>query len=129
MSEGRGPSQMATQLSCPNCGRPFSAVVEQIIDAGRDPQAKARLLAGRTNLVTCPNCGYQSMLSTPLVYHDAAKQLLSIHIPMELNLPKAEQERLVGSLTTAITNSLSVEQRKGYLYPPTIALPFPGMVE
>src|SRR3954471_21040795 len=113
MSEGRGPSQMATQISCPNCGRPFSAVVEQIIDAGRDPQAKARLLAGRTNVVTCPNCGYQSMLTTPLIYHDPLKQLLIVYIPMELGLPKAEQDRLIGSLTNAVTNSLPAEQRKG----------------
>jgi CpXC protein len=120
---------MATQITCPNCRQPFSAVLEQIIDAGRDPQAKARLLAGRTNLVTCPNCGYQSMLSTPMVYHDPNKQLLILYIPMELGLPQKEQERLVGSLTNAVMSSLPAEQRKGYLFTPKTALSMQGLVE
>src|SRR5450432_1353857 len=118
-----------TQLTCPNCRQPFSAILEQVIDVGRDPQAKARLLAGRTNLVTCPHCGYQSMLSTPLVYHDPAKELLLVYIPMELNLPRAEQERLIGSLSNSIMSSLPQEQRKGYLLTPKSMLSMQGMVE
>jgi hypothetical protein len=73
---------VGTQITCPNCHQPFSAILEQIIDVGRDPQGKARLLAGRTNLVTCPHCGFQTVLSTPLVYHDPTKELLMVHIPM-----------------------------------------------
>jgi len=118
-----------TQITCPNCRQPFSAVLEQIIDAGRDPQAKARLLAGRTNLVTCPHCGYQTMLGTPLVYHDASKELLLVYIPMELNLPRQDQERLIGSMTNAIINNLPQEQRKGYLLTPRTMLSLQGMVE
>src|SRR5260221_4391873 len=118
-----------TQLTCPNCRQPFSAQLEQVIDVGRDPQAKARLLARRINLVTCSHCGYQTMLGTPLVYHDAAKELLLIYIPMELNLPRQEQERLIGSMTNAIINSLPQEQRKGYLLTPKMMLSMQGMVE
>ncbi len=118
-----------TQLTCPNCRQPFSAQLEQVIDVGRDPQAKARLLAGRTNLVTCPHCGYQSMLATPLVYHDPAKELMLVYIPMELNLPRAEQDKLVGSLSNAIISSLPQEQRKGYLLMPKNMLSLQGMVE
>ncbi len=118
-----------TQITCPNCHQPFSAILEQIIDVGRDPQAKARLLSGRTNLVTCPHCGYQSMLGTPLVYHDPAKELLLVYVPMELNLPRQEQERLIGSMTNAIINSLPQEQRKGYLLTPKMMLSMQGMIE
>ncbi len=118
-----------TQITCPNCHQPFSAVIEQIIDVGRDPQAKARLLAGRTNVVTCPHCGYQTMLSTPLIYHDPTKQLLIHFIPMELGLPQKEQERVVGSLTNAVMSSLPPEQRKGYLFTPKTALSMQGLVE
>ncbi len=120
---------LATQITCPNCRQPFSAVLEQIIDVGRDPQAKARLLAGRTNLATCPHCGYQSMLSTPLIYHDPAKQLLIVYVPMELGLPQQEQERVVGSLTNAVMNSLPADQRKGYLLTPKTALSMQGLME
>src|SRR5579859_6198908 len=118
-----------TQITCPNCHQPFSAVLEQVIDVGRDPQAKARLLAGRTNLVTCPHCGYQTMLGTPLVYHDSSKELLLVYVPMELNLPRQEQERLIGSMTNAIISSLPQEQRKGYLLTPKMMLSMQGMVE
>lgn len=119
----------ATQISCPNCHQGFSAVLEQIIDAGRDSQAKARLLAGRTNLVTCPHCGYQTRLATPLVYHDPDKELLLVHLPMELGLPQREQDRLVGNLTNAIINSMPTDQRKGYLLMPKMALTLQGMIE
>src|SRR6185369_10525983 len=117
------------QITCPNCRQPFSAILEQIIDVSRDPQAKARLLAGRTNVVTCPNCGYQTMVSTPLVYHDATKELLLIYVPMELNLPRQEQERLIGSMSNAIMSSLPQDQRKGYLLTPKMMLSLQGMIE
>ncbi len=120
---------VGTQITCPNCRQPFSAILEQIIDVGRDPQAKARLLAGRINLVTCPNCGYQTILATPLVYHDPTKELLLVHVPMELGLPQREQDKIVGSLTNAILNSLPQDQRKGYLLTPKMALTLPSLVE
>jgi hypothetical protein len=69
------------------------------------------------------------MLSTPLVYHDPAKSLFIVHIPMELGLPQREQDRLVGSLTNAIINSLPHEQRKGYLFTPKMALTLQGLIE
>src|SRR5713226_9408042 len=103
--------QPGTPVTCPNCRQPFTAQLEQIIDVQRDLQGKARLLAGRTNLVKCPHCGYQFMLAAPLVYHDAAKELLLIYIPMELGLPQREQDRLIGSLSNAIMNSLPQAQR------------------
>lgn len=118
-----------TQITCPNCHQPFSAVLEQVIDVGRDPQAKARLLSGRMNVVTCPHCSFQSALSMPLAYHDPAKSLFIIHIPMELGLPQKEQDRVVGNLTNAIMNGLPQEQRKGYLFTPKMALTMQGLNE
>ncbi|MCC7447298.1 MAG: CpXC domain-containing protein [Anaerolineae bacterium] len=120
---------LGTQITCPNCRQPFTAPIEQLIDVGRDPQAKARLLAGRTNVAICPHCGYQVALSTPLVYHDPAKELLLLYVPMELGLPKAEQERIIGNLTKAVMNSLPADQRKGYLLTPKTMLTMQGMVE
>lgn len=118
-----------TQIRCPNCGQPFAAAIEQIIDGGRDPQAKARFLAGRTNVVTCPNCRFEFKLAAPLLYHDASKELLAVHMPMELGLPQMEQDRVIGAMTKAIVNSLPQEQRKGYLLIPKTALTLNGMME
>jgi CpXC protein len=118
-----------TQIQCPNCRQPFVATVEQLIDGSADRNAKMRLLSGRTNNVTCPSCGYSFMIATPLVYHDASKELLVIHMPMELNLPREEQERMIGSMTKAIVNSIPQENRKGYLLMPKSALTLQGMIE
>lgn len=78
---------MARQVTCPNCRQPFTAQVEQIIDGGRDPNAKARFLSGAINAVRCPYCGYEFRLTTPILYHDASKELLLVNVPMELGLP------------------------------------------
>ncbi|MFN8450294.1 MAG: CpXC domain-containing protein [Anaerolineae bacterium] len=72
-----------TTITCPNCRRPFSAIVETVIDAGQDPQAKARLLTGQVNAVQCPNCGHTPDGSDPLLYHGASKELLISFVPME----------------------------------------------
>lgn len=120
---------MTRQIACPSCRQPFTAQVEQIIDGGRDLRAKARLLSGQTNVARCPYCGYEFRLATPIVYHDADKELLLVNVPMELGLPSAEQERVIGSLTQAIVNSLPQEKRKGYLLMPRSTLTLQGMIE
>jgi predicted RNA-binding Zn-ribbon protein involved in translation (DUF1610 family) len=122
-------SQGGVQIACPNCRQPMNVNVEQVVDATRDPSAKARLLSGRLNVFQCPNCGFQSRLATPLMYHDQSKDLLMLYVPMELGLPKQEQERLVGSMTQAIINGIPQEQRKGYLFTPKQALTLQGLIE
>jgi hypothetical protein len=119
----------ATTITCPNCRQPFQANIEQLIDVSIDPSAKARLLSGRLNVALCPYCGFSAPLATPLAYHDPDKQLLIIHVPMELNLPKEESERVIGSFTTAIQKSLPQEKRRGYLFTPKQALTRQSMTD
>src|SRR5215831_17676355 len=109
------------QISCPNCHQPFQAALEQYIDGGLDPQSKARLLSGRLNMAVCPNCHFQSMLTTPMIYHDGTKELLITFLPMELNLSQPDQQKAIGSLPH--------EQRKGYLFTPKMALTYQGLIE
>jgi hypothetical protein len=118
-----------TQVKCPQCGQPFVARIEQIIDGGVDSQAKMRLLSGRVNVATCPQCKMTFSLATPLLYHDQRKELLLVYVPMELGLPNTEQERIIGAMTNAIVNSIPQEQRKGYLLMPKTMLTIQGMVE
>ena len=116
-------------IQCPNCGQPFAAVVETVIDAGQDPQAKARLLSGQATTARCPNCGSPATVATPILYHDASNELLLVHVPMELNLPKQQQEKLVGDLMRELTSRLPKESMKGYLFQPKQALTMQGMIE
>jgi hypothetical protein len=118
-----------TTITCPRCRTSSPAIIEQIIDVGRDPQAKVRFLSGRANMITCPNCGHVFAVGTPLLYHDPAKELLVMYVPMELNISTAERERIVGELTRRLTDSIPPEQRKGYLLQPRQALTLPGMID
>lgn len=119
-----------TTVNCPQCKTPFTAKIEQIFDVGRDPLAKSRFLRGSFNVITCPRCGSQSMIAAPIVYHDPSKEILYSYVPMELGLRAEDQERMLGTLTRAIVNSLPAEQRKGYLLRPAPAfITLQSMVE
>lgn len=116
-------------INCPNCGQPFNAILEQVIDVGVDPTAKERLISGRVNLVSCPHCGFQGMISTPLMYHDPDKQLAIVYVPMELNLQTEERERLIGDMTNAIMRAMPEDAPKGHLLQPGTALTLQGLID
>ena len=118
-----------TQAQCPNCKQPVVMEIEQLFDAGTDPQAKQRLLSGTVNMLRCPHCGYQGNVATPIIYHDPAKELLLTYFPPELNVPVLEQERRNAPLLNRIVNSLKQEQRKGYLFKPQQMFTLQGLIE
>jgi hypothetical protein len=107
----------------------ITANVEQLFDVTQDPQAKQRLLGGVSNMARCPYCGYQGRLATPMVYHDADKELLLTFFPSELGMPLNEQERLIGSMITQITNRLPLAKRKAYLLKPVANLTYESMIQ
>ncbi|HSO11898.1 MAG TPA: CpXC domain-containing protein [Anaerolineales bacterium] len=118
-----------TQIACPNCRQMIAANIEQLFDVTQDPQAKQRLLGGVSNMARCPHCGFQGRLSTPIIYHDNAKELLLTFFPPELNVPLNEQERTIGPLIKKVTDSLPAEKRKGYLLKPIANLSYESMVK
>jgi predicted Zn-ribbon and HTH transcriptional regulator len=107
----------------------ITANVEQLFDVTADPGAKQRLLGGVSNYARCPHCGYEGRLATPIVYHDADKELLLTYFPPELGVPLNEQEKLIGPLITQITNRLPGEKRKAYLFKPQANLTYESMIE
>lgn len=109
---------MQTQITCPNCRTPFAAQIYNVVDAQRTPELKQMLLSGALNVASCPNCGTPTQLAVPMAYHDAEHQLFMVYVPMELNLPMTEQERLIGQMTKAITDGIPQEQFKAYLLQP-----------
>ncbi len=118
-----------TQISCPRCKQIIPANVEQLFDVTQDPGAKQRLLGGVSNMARCQYCGYEGRLATPIVYHDADKELLLTYFPPELGMPINEQEKLIGPLITQVTNRLPAEKRKAYLFKPMANLTFESMME
>lgn len=118
-----------TQITCPRCHQPVVALVEQLFDVTADPGAKQRLLGGVSNVAVCRNCGFSGPLATPIVYHDADKELLLTYFPPELNLTVNDQERIIGPLITQITNRLPPEKRKAYLLRPQNFLTYQSFIE
>lgn len=120
---------MGNAITCPSCQQPYQARIEQIIDVGRDPSAKSRFLSGQTNVGACPHCGYRVALATPMLYHDPEKELFLVYIPVELGLPKQEEEKVIGQLVKAVMDSTPPEQRRGYMFQPRPMLSLQGLVE
>lgn len=118
-----------TQIKCPNCRQPIVADIDQLFDASVEPGAKQKLLSGVYNLVQCPHCGYSGNLATPIVYHDASKELLLTFIPPEVNLPRDDQERAIGGLINRVVNNLPQQERKAYLLRPEGFLSLQSLVE
>jgi hypothetical protein len=118
-----------TQIRCPNCNLAIQANIQQLVDVGRDPGLKAHLLSGGLNVVQCSNCGYQGQIASPIVYHDPDKELLLTYIPVEINMPKDEQERVIGMLINQAIQGLDAEQRKGYLFQPQAVLTLQSLIE
>lgn len=112
-------------IRCSNCGMQFPTHVYTYVDAVQEPRAKALLLSGQLNSAPCPSCGTLNSMMTPLLYHDATKELLIALVPMELNLNKDEQERTIGQMM----NRLPKENFKGYMFNPRRSISMQGMVE
>ena len=118
-----------TQIACPQCRQSIQANIEQLIDVTQDPGAKQRLLGGVVNVASCPNCGFQGRVATPIVYHDNDKELLLTFFPPELNTPLNEQEKILGPLIQRVTDRLPAEKRKAYLFKPQANLTYDSMIE
>jgi len=118
-----------TQIACPRCRQIIPAMIEQLFDVTAEPQSKQRLLGGVSNRARCSACGYEGNLATPVVYHDADKELLFTFFPAELGMPVNEQEKLIGPLISQVTNRLPAEKRKAYLLRPQSFLTFESLLE
>jgi hypothetical protein len=112
------PSPQNTTVRCPQCRQPVQATIYSVVDAGKEPRLKEALLRGQINTINCPNCRYHGALATPMLYHDAAKQLALVLMPMEMGLKREAEEREIGKLTNALIESVPAEQRKMYMLQP-----------
>lgn len=104
------------QTPCPRCRQPILADVQMLFDMTTDPTAKQKLLSRNTNMARCNTCGYEGLVSTPIVYHDPEKELLLTYFPSELGLPVNQQEKQIGPLINQVVDALQPDKRKGYLF-------------
>ena len=119
----------AVTVTCPNCRQRFTTQIATFIDAAGSPEAKAMLLSGQLNVAVCPQCGHAGILATPLLYHDADKELLSTFVPSELGASEMDQQRMFGEHISRIISALPAERRKAYLLQPRSFLRLEAMIE
>lgn len=117
------------QAHCPNCQQPIAVDVTQVVDVGKNPQMKQKLLSGSLNIIQCPHCGFQGQLPTPLVYHDPDKELLLTYNPPAAGLSMEERERKMAPLLKKVTQELPPEERKGYLFQPQTMMSMESLVK
>jgi hypothetical protein len=117
------------QTKCPRCKQPIIADVQILFDMNTDPTAKQKLLSQGTNTARCQACGYEGMISTPVVYHDPDKELLLTYFPSELGQPVNEQEKQIGPVINQVVNALPNEKRKGYLFQPSTMFTFQTLID
>ncbi|MCA9912462.1 MAG: CpXC domain-containing protein, partial [Anaerolineae bacterium] len=120
-----------TTLQCSHCGAPNPVTLHRVIDVQSEPNAKAALLGGRLNAFQCQNCGQTNTVSTPLLYHDADKELLIAFVPMDVAMrqPGQNEEKIIGELMNELTKSLPKESFRAYMFNPKRALTMQGLIE
>jgi hypothetical protein len=120
---------MRTPINCPACQTQYAADVNQIVDAGKNPELKEALLAGYLNVAQCPSCGAVTQVSGPLLYHDPDHELFMVHVPMEMGLALQEQEQMIGTLVKQAMDSLPPSERRGYMFQPQTVLSMQSFME
>lgn len=119
-----------TTVQCPNCRTPNPVVIRRVVDAQRDPQGKGLLVNGTLNSFRCQNCGTVNTISSPVLYHDAAKELLIAFVPMDVAMRQGQQEeKIVGDLMNELTRTVPKEQFRAYMFNPKRALTMKGLIE
>ena len=111
-----------TSVRCPQCRQPVQVSVYSVVDVGKEPKLKEALLRGQLNAINCANCGYHGPLAAPMLYHDPAKQLALVLMPMEMGLKRDAEEREIGKLTNRLIESMPAQQRKMYMLQPRLML-------
>jgi hypothetical protein len=64
-----------------------------------------------------------------MLYYDLEKELALVLSPNSLHLAGPDQEKMIGTLTNTLVNSLPAEKRKFYLFNPKVFLTFDSMVK
>ncbi len=122
------PAQMV-QITCPNCRAPVRAQVFTFVDVGQYPELKSALIAGQLNVAVCRSCGTPAMISAPLIYHDAAKQLFLVFVPQQGNLRPDDIERLIGEATNISMRSLPPDAPRAHLLAPRRFLTLNSLID
>ena len=63
-------------IKCPECGKENDFIVWQSLNTEINPEAKEQLLNGTLFRFKCADCGYESNVTYPILYHDMSNRLM-----------------------------------------------------
>ncbi len=112
------PPRYAAAVTCPSCGTRFQAPVQQILDVRVEPDATSRVLSGRVNVAQCPTCGTGGALNLPFIYHDPAKEIALLYLPVDSGANLVQRQKVAGQLNRQLLDAMPPEEKKGYLLQP-----------
>ncbi len=79
---------------CPGCQAELEQEGYVTVDALEEGPVAA-LLSGEINLATCPECGIQSRLPIPLVFHNGERELIMAFVPEVARLSPEELNKII----------------------------------
>lgn len=118
-----------TPVRCSSCGTPSNTEIRTVIDVKHDPEGKVLLVSGQLNSFNCPTCETLNNVKTPILYHDADKELLIAFVPQEIGIQQGtNEEKLVGDMLNQLTTALPKEDFRGYMFNPKRTLTLQGLI-
>lgn len=76
-------------INCPKCDHEQTVMVWSSINASLNPEGRSKLFDGEINHFRCQKCVYESLIPTPLLYHDVDRKIAVHYFPPE-SMKKAE---------------------------------------
>lgn len=87
-----------TELTCPECGKPFTAEVWLIVDVAERPDLLDRIRNGVIHNFNCPSCGYIGTLNAPLLIYRPNESIPLLFSPSRSTTPEQDQEQISGMM-------------------------------
>lgn len=90
-------------MTCSHCGAEHVVEIIAGVNAASEPELKARIKDGSAFVTECPFCGYRSLVSGQLLYHDPSERVMVWLLPEGVAL-SGQQQNLVSSSVPGLEN-------------------------
>lgn len=85
-----------TDLTCPECGRSFTAQVWLVVDSAERPDLAARIREGTLHDLPCPHCGHQVAVDVPLLLYRPDRDPPLLFSPAQQTTAEQDREQAAG---------------------------------
>ena len=87
--------QIRKKINCPQCCTEREVILWENINVKINPDLKENLFNGTLNMLKCKDCGYETRIDIPLIYHDMDKNFFIYFAP---DYPVGEEKTLIKNL-------------------------------